>query len=231
LYNVRQTLIHGISLQNPLSTTPAISFPSSQGFGVVPNGNVVTNPITIAPLAGNLDMIRSTNPRKRYQIQFALGLFNQPKLIPTKFMASQLSIEITLANPSECMYVVTSGTTLQPTYQVSNVNLIPEILEFDASYDEMFLKGLMNGGVPIKFATWNNYRSSTGGASSINIQIQERGRSVKSIFALQRRDPPSIATDSGATFFTSGITAGVTPVGGFNTLQEYQYRIGGRFLF
>jgi len=87
----------------------------------------------------------------------------------------------------------------------------------------MFLKGLMNGGVPIKFATWNNYKSVTGGASSVNIQIQERGRSVKSIFALQRRDPTTFATDSGASFFNTG-----TGTGGLVTLQEYQYRIGGR---
>lgn len=93
----------------------------------------------------------------------------------------------------------------------------------------MFLKGLMNGGVPIKFATWNNYKSTTAGASSINIQIQERGRSVKSIFALQRRDPVAYNRDSGATFFCTGTAAAVTPVGGLTSLQEYQYRIGGRY--
>jgi len=96
----------------------------------------------------------------------------------------------------------------------------------------MFLKGLMNGGVPIKFATWNNYRSTTAGASSVNIQIQERGRSVKSIFALQRRDPPTFTADTGASFFSTGINAIITsgnPAAGENTLQEYQYRIGGRY--
>lgn len=39
-------------------------------------------------------------------------------------------------------------------YCVSNVNLIPEILEFDASYDTAFLQGLQNGGVPLKFCSW-----------------------------------------------------------------------------
>lgn len=87
----------------------------------------------------------------------------------------------------------------------------------------------MNGGVPIKFATWNNYRSSTPGSTTLNMQIQERGRSVKAIFALQRRDPTSFTSDSGATFFSTGATAAVTPAGGASTLQEYQYRIGGRY--
>ena len=154
-------------------------------------------------------------------------------------MASQLAIEITLASPAECMIAQTAasatttvniagiGTPISTcTYQLTNINLIPEILEFDASYDEMFLKGLMNGGVPIKFSTWNNYKASSP-STSVNIQIQERARSVKSIFALQRRDTGNLGTDSAATFFTTGTTGS----NGANTLQEYQYRIGGRYIF
>ena len=154
------------------------------GYGMVPNNNDV-------PLAAGTNFtgtvhptVTGTNPVRRYQVQLALGIFNQEKLIPTKFMASQLAIEITLENPNACMYFQTSPTftyataadpnanpiltatgygtpaTVQPSYQVTNVNLIPEILEFDASYDESFLKGLQTGGVPIKFSTWNNYRFS-----------------------------------------------------------------------
>jgi hypothetical protein len=96
----------------------------------------------------------------------------------------------------------------------------------------MFLKGLMNGGVPIKFGTWNNYKSVITG-NSANIQIQERGRSVKSIFALQRRDPTSFSSDSGASFFCTGTNGSTdatsTGTAGANTLQEYQFRIGGRY--
>jgi len=132
-----------------------------------------------------------------------------------------------LANPNECIYSVTATTpsTTLPTYAVSNVNLIPEILEFDASYDESFLRGLQQGGVPIKFSTWNNYKFSTGGASAVNLQIQERSRSVKAIFCMQRRDPPTITSDSGAMFFNTDIAT----ANGASTLQDYQYRIGGRY--
>ena len=71
---------------------------------------------------------------RRYQVQFALGLFTQPKLIPTKFMASQLAVELTLATEANCMFVAVAGSGTPPTYAVQNVNLIPEILEFDSSY-------------------------------------------------------------------------------------------------
>lgn len=73
--------------------------------------------------------------RRRYQVSFALGLFNQEKLIPTKFMASQLAIEITLATEAESLFCIYDTTASgSPTYKLLNVNLIPEILEFDASY-------------------------------------------------------------------------------------------------
>jgi hypothetical protein len=133
--NVRQAYIQGIGCQNSGSGS-TINFQQTMGFGTVPAGTLtIAPPIPVGVF--NNDLQITTNPRKRYQVQFALGLFNQPKLIPTKFMASQLSIEITLANPSECLFGLFQGqgaTPLFPSYQLTNVNLIPEILEFDASY-------------------------------------------------------------------------------------------------
>ncbi len=236
LVNVRQAYIQGVSTHISANTAASAGSQTGAGFGTVPVGRTLVSPVITAGATQN-DLLTTTEPLKRYTVQFALGLFNQPKLIPTKFMASQLSIELTLANASECMMATTQssadttagiagiGTPISNcSYQLTNINLIPEILEFDASYDEMFLKGLMNGGVPIKFATWNNYKS-TSANTSVNIQIQERARSVKAIFAMQRRDTGNFGTDGGASFFTTGTTGSL----GANTLQEYQYRIGGRY--
>lgn len=52
--------------------------------------------------------------------------------------------------------------------------------------------------------------------------IQERSRSVKSIFTVQRRGQPNIQVDNGATFFDTANTVE-------GTLQNYQYRVGGRY--
>lgn len=136
LVNVRQAYIHGISTVNPGAQSAVYpAQPNGMGFGVVPAGTTAVSPsiTAISTQPSNNARIINTDPRRRYQIQFALGLFNQPKLIPTKFMASQLAIEITLANPADCMYVP-NAVNGNPSYTVSNVNLIPEILEFDASY-------------------------------------------------------------------------------------------------
>jgi hypothetical protein len=111
-------------------------------------------------------------------------------------------------------------------YCVFNVNLIPEILEFDASYDTAFLQGLQNGGVPLKFSSWHTFLFSSSKASTVNLLIQERSRSVKSIFTVQRLGQPDITVDNGATFFdTSNL-----PVLGLDSgsMQNYQYRVGGR---
>lgn len=208
LVNVRQKYIHGISVT---TAGTAANFTLGNQLGLVPNN----------------DLRRINNVpgvTRRYQINFALGLFTQEKLIPTKFMASQLAIELTLEQPAACIYNIGQGTgaTQAPTYQVSNVNLIPEILEFDASYDSMFLAGLRDGGVPIKFSSWHTFTFSSANSSSVNLLVQERSRSVKALFAVQRRQQPALIFDSGATLFDTSFS-------GASTLQNYQFRIGGRY--
>lgn len=210
LVNVRQKYIQGYGI-NGIVTSETLKGKSS---GVVPNGVVATG----VP-AG------TTTTTRRYQIQLGTGLFTQEKLIPTKFMASQLAIEITLEQAQNCIYIQNAGTGTQgfaPSYWVTEVNLIPEVLEFDGSYDDMFLQGLTQGGVPIKFSSWHTFLFSSASAANVNLQIQERSRSVKALFAVQRRSQPNYYVDSGATFFD-------TAIDGLSTLQNYQFRVGSRF--
>lgn len=211
--NTRQKYVQGISAS---STTSGTAFSAGASLGGVPNSSTQAVP---AGVTGN----GTVGVTRRYQINFALGLFTQDKLIPTKFMASQLAIEITLEQPAACIYS-SGGTapTTTPTYGVGNVNLIPEILEFDASYDSMFLAGLRDGGVPLKFSSWHTFIFSSGSAANLNLLVQERSRSVKALFAVQRRSQPLFDRDSGATFFD-------TSSDGASALQTYQFRIGGRY--
>lgn len=223
LLNVRQKYIQGLQAITPAA---AADLTAGAGAGGVPN---LQNTLAGVQPAASQDVTT-----RRYQVSFALGLFTQDKLIPVKFMASQLAIEITLAQPAECMYyrIHTGGAVTQttaPTFFVGNVNLIPEILEFDSSYDAMFLRGLREGGVPIKFSSWHTFLFTSASSSSFNLLVQERSRSVKSLFTVQRLAQNSFAVDNGATFFsTSAVTAAGPPVQ-TGSLQSYQYRIGGRY--
>jgi hypothetical protein len=179
--------------------------------------------------AGTVEGTKFTATR-RYQVQSPLGLFQQGKLIPAKWMASQLAIETTLATPAQCMihrkslqmHNPTQDGTLTAdgtaTFQLSNINLIPEILEFDSSYDAYFLEGLGKGGIPISLSSFHTFTFSHTNSNTANLVIQEKSRSLKAIYAIIRLEDEKIIDDCGATFAGLG-----------NTLDSYQYRIGGNF--
>lgn len=211
LVNVRQTYIQG--QDGSLATTNA-NFSAGDGAGLVPN---TQNPF-------NVSQAIST---RRYQINLALGLFTQDKLIPVKYMAAQLGIEFTLATAAACIFAQAgaSSKAVLPTYTIGNIALLPEILQFDSSYDREFLIGLEGDGVPIKFSSWHRFTFPTAGSSVANLIVQEKSRSVKSIFMFQRRAPENIETDSGALFFDSSAYDSTNG----NSLQSYQYRIGDRY--
>lgn len=137
--NVRQAYIQGVDASTNTSTTATTkvnSFASGVGFGTVPNQEAIVGTTTTAgTYTGSQGSGTNGYCTRRYQVNFALGMFTQDKLIPTKFMASQLAIEITLESADACIFVQQgTGSGATPTYAVGNVNLIPEIIEFDASY-------------------------------------------------------------------------------------------------
>jgi hypothetical protein len=211
--NVRQKFIQGLEF-GIAGTGTQLTGGSPAGY--VPNG--------LSTLAGVTVPAGAVTSTRRYQVNFALGLFTQDKLIPVKFMASQLAIEITLEQPTACMFLYKyAGTiTTAASYYIGNVNLIPEILEFDSSYDAMFLRGLREGGVPIKFSSWHSFFFTSAASSTINLQVQERSRSVKALFAVQRYPQANINVDNGGFLFDSSSN-------GVSALQSFQFRIGGRY--
>lgn len=242
LLNTRANMVQGCAFgrdtTGPLDTSIGRGLIGVQGVqpaGVLATPSLAANDSAGAPVTA----VPTVVVTRRYQVQLALGLMTQEKLIPTKYMASQLAIELTLETPANCIVADLDAYTASPatagyvngwqsaiTYCVFNVNLIPEILEFDASYDTAFLQGLQNGGVPIKFSSWHTFLFSSASAANVNLLIQERSRSVKSIFTVQRLGQPDITIDNGATFFDTSLNL-LNQEG--STLQNYQYRVGGRY--
>lgn len=227
LMNTRQAQIQGLQggFNSDLETTGEGDDEWAQtngaGAGLVPNAS--------APLPGGMTPPTTEYSVRRYMVNFALGTFTQDKLIPTKWLASQLAIEITLELPQYCIYqsVGFGNLTSNPTYMVGNVALIPEIIEFDDTYDNNFLAALESGGVPIKFATWNYYQFNTQSSSRLQLAITERSRSVKGILAVQRRAQGGFQYDSHACVFDSCTSSRL--VGKASSMKEFQYRIGGRY--
>lgn len=139
--NTRQSVIQGIATDQSSMTVAPENFIHGNSRGKV-GGKY--RPTTEGNNAGVNNYVT-----RRYTVQPMFGVFLQDKLIPTKFMASQLAMEFTLETAAGCMFVAnTTGTSGNPpTYTISNMTLLPEILQFDASYDATFLKGLREGGV------------------------------------------------------------------------------------
>ncbi len=148
-----------------------------------------------------------------YCINLASGFLTQQKLIPLKWMANQLTIELELEEPAGFIvqgYTASTGSGNGSfsadhvpgfyntagddpgqhgstfTYNLDNVYYVAELLEFDSTYDAAFYQGMLTGGVPIKFASWHNYIHAMSGGTKQNLVIQERSRSIKAAFSVIR---------------------------------------------
>jgi hypothetical protein len=243
--HVRQNYIQGkdFTCQDPVITTGTVTdYGNNYGAGTVPNAAIGSQQ-EVDLLSGMNNKLHPNyakgSPHRRYQVHLMLGMFQQQKLIPLKFMASQLHVEIELENPRSCMYyrpsvtwssqpagvsgVGTPGAT--PTYVLKNVCFNAQTFEYGSLYDAQVIKQIVDTGIPIKFDTWHSYKFSSSGAPYVSLQIPERSKSVKSIYVLQRREPETFDTDSGACFFDT--TTG--EIDGASTLQEFQFKIGGKY--
>lgn len=145
LVNIRQAYIQGID--NSVNTTAngTAALPTGDGsagstLALLNKGNGFGSVPNVKPATESTPKFTT----RRYQVNLALGLFTQEKLIPTKFMASQLAIELTLETDAACLFTIKDGANLgnPPTYRVHDVNLIPEILEFDASYGKFLFRSV-----------------------------------------------------------------------------------------
>lgn len=188
------------------------------------------------------------------------GLSTCKKLIPLKWMAAQLVLELTLATPAEALI---SMKTSDATFQMTRVNYLAELLEFDSTYDTAFYMSLKDkagpdgsmtkGGVPLKLDTWHYHSFNLTGKDNV-IQVHERARSVKSVWAVIRDQSASLKVDSCRSYFdtaqyytnTVADPGFVDPITGANNanvsgypalifpanaapVTEYQWRIGGRY--
>jgi hypothetical protein len=130
----------------------------------------------------------ATNVTRTFNIQLLTGLTSLKKLLPLKWMASQLVIELTIAPVQEAY--ITNIVNPLPVLTLQNMNMVTELLEFDSSYDLAFFEGLNQPtGVPLKFTSWHYHQFAITGPTQ-TYQIHERSRSVKAAFAVIRQLTP-----------------------------------------
>lgn len=180
------------------------------------------------------------NGKRRYCVKLALGLLLQGKLIPLKWMASQLSLQLQLAPAKEvlctsCPLLGGEAPSTDVTYELSNVAYYAQLIDFDGAYDSAFLDGLRGPGVPIKFASWSQYYSNAGGSSKATFNYPERNRSIKCAFCVQN-PPPAFETTEHNAFdshaFVQSSDAAQTNFlrDGYSDghVKQFQWRVGGK---
>jgi hypothetical protein len=165
---------------------------------------------TIQPVFSDIGQDNSDSSQsvlRTFEIQLLTGLTTLKKLLPLKWMASQLVIELTIAPVTEA-YI--SNLVVPPTITLQNMNMITELLEFDSSYDLAFFEGLNQPtGVPLKFTSWHYHQFAVTGQTQ-TYQIHERSRSVKSAFAVLRQTTPILPFD--ADWFFHNMNDSLNPI-------------------
>lgn len=181
---------------------------------------------------GDVQSFEGLTVQRTFALNLLSGLLTCKKLVPLKWMAAQLAIEITLATAEDCL--LSNGTNT--SYVVDNVNYIAEMLEFDSTYDQAFFMGLQQGGVPLKFSSWHFHSFNLSG-NNYTAQIHERSRSVKAAIAVVRdAGQLSLLKDSDRFFhaikhdYASPDTTGIPSVNPYHgAITEFQWRVGGRY--
>lgn len=190
----------------------------------------------------NTDTAYDLNTNSRmFCLNLLSGLLTQKKLIPLKWMASQLSIELTLADFADAFVAVMATGATYPTdlaYEIKNVNFIAEMVEFDSTYDAAFMMGLAKTGVPIHFSSFHWHTFNFNGVNQ-TFQIHERARSVKAVYAVIRDSTtPALNKDSDNFFADLTLVAETTADNAAGALvyksdggriKQFQFRVGGQY--
>lgn len=198
------------------------------GGAALENGDVTAAAIPPASIIPATSAgIALSSSKRTYALSLLSGVLSSKKLIPLKWMAAQVSIELTLATADESLMSMASGSS----FTVNQAMFLAEMLEFDSAYDAAFYAGLSQG-VPIKFDSWH-FHSFNLSSNQTQVQIHERSRSVKEAFAVMRdSSAPSLYNDTDIFFYDGASAYGVgdgTVAGAGSGITEYQWRVGGRY--
>lgn len=140
----------------------------------------------------------AANVNKRYAIQFRRGLFHD-KIIPLKF-CPEFQVEITLAQPSDCLFRNAAIGTL--VYTVNDVKFHFDTLNLDASFDQFVLSKINGGGLPIIFRTITNYQYPSFVGTNLQFQLPIKVSAAQQVYMVMRNQA-AISDDTVDTKLTT----------------------------
>jgi hypothetical protein len=161
---------------------------------------------------------------RQYNVLLLSGVINgglTSKFYPTAH--NGLIIEIDLEQASTCIWDTAAGS---PTYTVTGVNYVADIVKFDPEYEATFNSRWVNEGVVYPYDTYSSFFQNLNGSGD-RVRVSENLSSLKSVYAGARAtaDITDVTTDSMATLHdpVNGQGAAITQVNA-DGLQDYQFK-------
>jgi hypothetical protein len=109
-----------------------------------------------------------------------LGLFNQEKLIPIRYLPLQIELEL-VSHGADAVY--NPNLDNSSNWSISDCQVKCDLLTLDNALDNEYAALLLSGkSLPINFSSWNHTVQQTGGDKNFSVNISRALTRLKSVF-------------------------------------------------
>ena len=117
-----------------------------------------------------------------------LGLFNQEKLIPIRYLPLQIELEL-VSHAEDAIKIVADTSSV---WTISDCQVKCDLLTLDNALDNEYAALLLSGkSLPINFSSWNHTVQQTSGDKNFSVNISRALTRLKSVFITLYRDLPN----------------------------------------
>jgi hypothetical protein len=120
---------------------------------------------------------------RRVMFKPLLGMFNQEKLLPLRYMPMQLELELVNQQADAVIVGAYDSRGHAENWSISDIQCKCDLLTLDNSLDNEFASHLLSGkSLPINLSTWNHTNQSTGDDKDFSSHINRALTRLKSVF-------------------------------------------------
>jgi hypothetical protein len=126
-----------------------------------------------------------------------VGIFNQDKLLPIRYMPLQIELEL-VSTSTDAVFI---STETGADWSISDAQVKCDLLTLDNALDNEYAALLLSGkSLPINFSSWNHTVQQTGGDKDFSVNISRALTRLKSVF-VTLYNPSTHAKLGEANFF------------------------------
>jgi hypothetical protein len=169
-------------------------------------------------LSADHDKAGAVGESRRVLFKPHLGLLNQDKLIPIRYLPLQIELEL-VSNSTDCVYVSALHSS---SWTISDCQVKCDLLTLDNALDNEYAALLLSGkSLPINFSSWNHTVQQTGGDKNFSVNISRALTRLKSVFVTLHKEGADAYLKECNQFYHPALNYNVP----FNNHSEHQYWI------